>query len=126
MTKWNYLTIFNHMVKYYTHDLDVTFMALSDSTRRAIITLLAESDQTVSELAEPFHISLPAISKHLRILEKAGLLERMKEGRINRCRLKAAPMKEAVEWISKYRKFWEKQFDSLEKYLTDAKHKEVK
>lgn len=112
------------MVKYYTHDLDVTFMALADSTRRAILLRLSESDCTVSELAAPFNISLPAVSKHLRVLENAGLLERKREGRIQRCCLKARPLKDALEWINKYRVFWERQFDSLEKYLSDQKTKE--
>ncbi|MFQ5751155.1 MAG: ArsR/SmtB family transcription factor [bacterium] len=98
-------------------------MALADSTRRDILLRLCESDCTVSELAAPFNISLPAVSKHVRILEKAGLLERKREGRIQRCRLKARPMKDASEWIDKYRVFWEKQFDSLEKYLQETKHK---
>ena len=118
------MSILNRMVKYYTHDLDVTFMALADSTRRTILTRLAETDCTVSELAEPFSISLPAVSKHLKILENAGLLQRSKEGSIRRCRLKAGPMKDASAWIDKYRSFWEKQFDSLEKFLEDTKRKE--
>ncbi|MFQ5636577.1 MAG: ArsR/SmtB family transcription factor [bacterium] len=90
-------------------------MALADSTRRAILTTLSEGDSTVSELAKPFNMSLPAISKHLGILENARLIIRQKEGRVNRCRLLAEPLKEAVDWLTTYKKFWEGQFDSLEK-----------
>ncbi len=109
------------MVKYYTHNLDITFMALADATRRAMLSRLAESDCIVTELAEPFNISLPAISKHLRILENAGLVARIKEGRVQRCQLVAQPMKEAAEWIAHYRQFWEQQFDALDKYLQNSK-----
>jgi len=97
--------------------LDATFAALSDPTRRAILARLARGDATVTELAEPFPFSLPAVSKHLRVLEKAGLLEREIDGRVHRCRLAPAPMKGAAQWIEHYRVFWEKQFDALEKYL---------
>ena len=112
------------MVKYYTDTLDVTFMALADPTRRAILMRLAENEHTVSELAEPFEISLPAVSKHLRILENAGLILREKQGRVHKFQLDAGPMKEASSWIEKYRIFWENQFDSLEKYLEKTKNKE--
>ena len=118
------MTIFNRMVKYYTDSLDTIFMALADSTRRAILTRLSEGDSTVTELAAPFDISLPAISKHLGILENAGLITREKEGRINRCRLLAEPMQEAAAWIDNYRTFWEQQFNALEKYLNESKGKE--
>ena len=74
----------------------------------------------VTELAEPFHVSLPAISKHLRVLESAGLLEREIDGRVHRCRLAAEPMKDAAAWIAQYRAFWETQFDALEKYLEET------
>ena len=112
------------MVKYYTDTLDVTFMALADPTRRAILTRLTENEHTVSELAEPFDISLPAVSKHLRILENAGLILREKQGRVHNFQLDAGPMQDAASWIEKYRIFWEKQFDSLEKYLQKTKNKE--
>jgi len=105
------------MVKYYTTDLDIIFMALADATRRDILTRLAESDCTVSELAEPFDMSLPAISKHIRILENAGMIERAREGRIHRLRLVARPMKDAAEWMARYRTFWEDRFDALDKHL---------
>ncbi|MCG8603896.1 metalloregulator ArsR/SmtB family transcription factor [bacterium] len=114
------------MVKYYTHSLDTIFMALADATRRAILTRLAHGETTISELAQPFNISLPAISKHIRILENAGLLVRRKDGRKFRCRLAMEPMKEAADWIETYREFWEAQFDSLDKYLTQSKRKETK
>ena len=112
------------MVKYYTDTLDVTFMALADPTRRAILTRLTEDEHTVSELAEPFDISLPAVSKHLRVLENAGLILREKQGRVHKFQLDAGPMKDAASWIEKYKIFWEKQFDSLEKYLQEPKNKE--
>ncbi|MFQ5651481.1 MAG: ArsR/SmtB family transcription factor [bacterium] len=114
------------MVKYYTGTLDLTFMALADPTRRAILMRLTEGECTVSELAQPFDMSLPAVSKHLKILENAGLLSRRKEGRIYRCRLKAVPLKEAAEWISRYREFWQKQFDALDRFLNQSAKEEKK
>lgn len=98
-------------------DLDLTFGALSDSTRRAILARLTRGDATVGELAEPFDISRPAISKHLGVLERAGLVERTREGRITRCTLDAAPMREAAEWVERYRGFWEGQLDALARYF---------
>lgn len=97
--------------------LDATFSALADPTRRAIVARLAEGEATVGELAAPFDVSLPAISKHLRVLESAGILARTREGRVHRCRLVAAPMRDAAEWIERYRRYWEEQLDSLERYL---------
>jgi len=105
------------MVYYPTAPLDATFAALSDPTRRAILARLALGEATVTELAEPFPFSLPAVSKHLRVLESAGLLKREIDGRIHRCRLAPAPMKKAAQWIEHYRGFWEKQFDALARYL---------
>lgn len=105
------------MVKYLPETLDFTFAALADPTRRAILERLSFGDSSVSELAEPFDVSLPAISKQLRVLERAGLLTQEKDGRVRRCRLEAQPMKEAVEWIAQYRKFWEDKLDSLASYL---------
>lgn len=101
--------------------LDLTFRALSDSTRRAIIARLAEGDALVTELAEPFEMSLPAVSKHLGILENAGLISRQKDGRIRRCRLDAGPLERASEWIAFYRQFWESHLDSLDRYLKQQK-----
>jgi DNA-binding transcriptional ArsR family regulator len=97
--------------------LDATFAALSDPTRRAILARLAQGESTVSELAAPFDVSLPAVSKHLRVLESAGLLRREIDGRIHRCRLAPEPMKDAARWIDHYRVFWENQFDALAKFL---------
>jgi DNA-binding transcriptional ArsR family regulator len=105
------------MVKRSPQPLDSTFGALSDSTRRAILERLAEGDASVGELAEPFDVSLPAISKHLRVLEGAGLLTQEKQGRVRRCRLVAEPMHDAIEWIGRYGQFWEGRFDALDQYL---------
>ena len=99
--------------------LDRTFSALSDPTRRAILSRLAGGESSVGELAAPFNMSLPAVSKHLRVLENAGLLRRKKDGRVRRCRLNPEAMKEASDWIAFYRRFWEAQFDSLENYLNN-------
>ena len=116
------------MVKYQEATLDATFSALADPTRRAILASLSQKSLTVLELAEPFDISLPAVSKHLRVLERAGLLKQEKEGRIRRCKLQAQPMKEAAQWIDKYKRFWEGQLDSLavflEKTQKDGKEKD--
>jgi DNA-binding transcriptional ArsR family regulator len=101
--------------------LDATFGALADPTRRAILARLAQGEATVSELAEPFAVSLPAVSKHLRVLESAGLLKREIDGRVHHCRLAAEPMKRAAGWIARYRIFWENQFDALAKYLESTK-----
>jgi DNA-binding transcriptional ArsR family regulator len=108
------------MVNYSSGVLDATFGALADPTRRAILARLARGEAMVTELAEPFDVSLPAISKHLRVLESAGLLEREIDGRVHRCRLAAEPMKDAAAWIAQYRAFWETQFDALAKYLEET------
>ncbi len=105
------------MVKYLSAPLDATFSALADPTRRAILARLARGEASVTVLAEPFDVSLPAVSKHLRVLERAGLLTRKKDGRVRWCRLAAEPMQEAAEWIASYRRFWEAQFDALAEYL---------
>ena len=97
--------------------LDRTFAALSDSTRRAILARLAEGETTVGELARPFRMSRPAISKHLRVLERAGLVQRQREGRVSRCELDAEPMQDAAQWIERYREFWGDRLDSLARYL---------
>jgi len=106
--------------------LDATFGALADPTRRAILARLARGEAMVTELAAPFAMSLPAISKHLRVLESAGLLQREIDGRVHRCRLAADPMKDAAGWIEQYRAFWDTQFDALEKYLEATTGKEKK
>ena len=118
------MLIFNHMVKYQTETLDSTFAALADPTRRAILERLSTGDRSVTALAEPFDVSLPAISKQLRVLERAGLLMQEKDGRVRRCRLEAQPMKQAVDWIAKYRRFWEDKLESLASYLEDLEPEE--
>ena len=112
------------MVKYLEDTLDTTFMALSDKTRRAILARLAQGHASVGELAEPFEMSLPAISKHLGVLEAAGLLERERVGRVRRCHLTGPPLGLAADWISTYRRFWEDQFDLLAHYLEDQQKDE--
>jgi DNA-binding transcriptional ArsR family regulator len=105
--------------------LDATFGALADPTRRAILARLAESpDVSVSELARPFAISLPAVSRHLRVLEGAGLLARTREGRVHHCRLEARAMRPAADWIAHYTAFWEKRLEALGRYLEQTQRKE--
>jgi DNA-binding transcriptional ArsR family regulator len=108
------------MVNYPAKSLDAIFSALSDSTRRAILARLSEGDLTVGELAEPFDMSLPAVSKHLRVLERAGLLIQEKDGRIRRCHLNAEPLQGAAQWIAHYRQFWEEQFAQLAAFLEET------
>jgi DNA-binding transcriptional ArsR family regulator len=104
------------MVKH-SSSLDHTFAALADPTRRAMLARLAEGETSVTELARPFEISLPAVSKHLRVLERAGLVARRKQGRVHRCRLVAGPMQDAAAWMGHYRSFWEERFEALDRYL---------
>src|SRR5271166_4667123 len=103
------------------NSLDATFAALSDPTRRAILTRLAQSEATVGELAEPFMISLPAISRHLRLLEDAQLIERERDGKHRRCRLKAENLAGAADWIDFHRRFWSSSLDRLETHLKHDK-----
>ncbi len=117
-------TIFNQMVKYSSDSLSTTFAALADPTRRAILVRLAGGAATVGEIARPFEISLPAVSKHLAVLAGAGLITRSKEGRVRRCGVRAEPLHGAYDWISTYRRFWEDRLDSLEAYLRDATDQE--
>jgi DNA-binding transcriptional ArsR family regulator len=115
------------MVNYSGAALDSTFAALSDATRRGILARLAQRGETsVSDLAAPYKMSLPAVSKHLRVLQNAGLVSRQKDGRVHRCRLRAEPMKGAAAWIEHYRQFWEAQLDSLARYLEDSANEEVR
>ena len=114
------------MVNYNDSKLDAVFGALSDKTRRAILARLADGDALVNQLAEPFKMSLPAISKHLGVLERAGLIKRHKDGRIRRCELQTGPLESASEWIAYYKKFWTAQLDSLEKYLDNSSTKNKK
>jgi len=104
----------------YDRRLDATFGALADPTRRAILAALMRGQSSVTELARPYRMSLPAVMKHLRVLQRAGLVRQKKIGRSRRCRLAARPLKNAEAWISQYRVFWEKQFDSLDRYLMHA------
>ena len=106
--------------------LDTTFAALADPTRRAILARLASGEASVTELAEPFAMSLPAISKHLKVLERAGLIARGREAQWRPCRLEAGPLKQAADWLEHYRRFWEQSFDRLEDYLRELKKKEKK
>jgi DNA-binding transcriptional ArsR family regulator len=105
------------MVNYSADTLNRTFSAVADPTRRAILARLARGEATVKELAAPFKISLPAISRHLRILEQAGLMSRRKMGRNHFCRLDALPLNDAASWLAAYRGFWEAQLQSLDDYL---------
>ncbi|WP_209003587.1 metalloregulator ArsR/SmtB family transcription factor [Labrenzia sp. CE80] len=97
--------------------LDNTFAALSDSTRRAIISRLSQGEATLSDLADPFDMSLTAVSKHLKVLSDAGLVDIEKRGRSRHCRLQGEPIKEAVDWLDKYEAFWVDRFDSLARHL---------
>src|SRR5512144_2982970 len=99
--------------------LSVTFAALADPTRRAILARLVSGEASVTELADPFDMSLPAISKHLKVLERAGLIARGREAQWRPCRLRAAPLKDAAEWLEHYRRFWGQSFDRLEDYLQE-------
>ena len=102
-----------------SEQLDATFIALADPTRRAILARLMEGDASVNELAAPFAISQPAISKHLKILERAGLVSRSASGTRRPVKIEAAPMKQAVDWLEKYRKFWEASFGRLDALLQE-------
>ena len=105
------------MVKYQSSTLNRTFAALADPTRRRILAHLAHGTRCVTDLARPHAMSLPAVSKHLRVLEKAGLIRRRRYGRIHQLKLDAKPMKQAAQWVEEYRKFWEGSLDRLADYL---------
>jgi DNA-binding transcriptional ArsR family regulator len=106
--------------------MSATFAALADPTRRAILERLAAGDASVTEIAEPFEMSLPAVSKHLKVLERAGLIARSREAQWRPCRLEAAPLRDADEWIERYRSFWEQSFDRLDQYLRELQQNEKK
>jgi|SRR5580704_3729983 DNA-binding transcriptional ArsR family regulator len=112
------------MVMQQTQQLDATFAALADPTRRAILARLAKGDASVNELAEPFDMSQPAISKHLRVLERAGLISRSRDAQRRPCRLEAKPLERASEWLEGYRQIWEANFDRLDQLLERMKAKE--
>jgi len=125
-----YLTIIlsNFMVKYVqmSSDLSVTFGALADPTRRAILARLATGEATVSELAAPFAMSGPAVSRHLKVLERAGLISRGRQAQWRPCQLKAEPLQAVADWLDTYRHFWEESFDRLDDYLRELQTKEKK
>lgn len=102
-----------------TDQLDKTFAALADPTRRAILSRLASGQASVTELAEPFQMSLPAVSKHLKVMERAGLIVRGREAQWRPCRLDAEPLKQVADFIERYRRFWEDSFDRLDDYLRE-------
>jgi DNA-binding transcriptional ArsR family regulator len=104
--------------------LSTTFAALADPTRRAILARLTLGEATVTELAEPFKMSLPAISKHLQVLERAGLIDRSRDAQWRPCRLQADPLKEVVQWLEQYRSFWDQSLDRLGDYLAELQEKE--
>ena len=106
--------------------LSATFAALADPTRRAILARLAVGNASVTALAEPFEMSMPAISKHLKVLERAGLIARGREAQWRPCRLEAGPLKDIAEWVEHYRHFWEQSFDRLDDYLKELQRKEKK
>lgn len=104
--------------------LSLTFSALADPTRRAILARLSSGEATASELAEPFHISAPAITKHLKVLERAGLISRSRQAQFRPCKLEARALQEASNFLEQYRQFWEQSFDKLEDYLQELQAKE--
>jgi DNA-binding transcriptional ArsR family regulator len=106
--------------------LSATFSALADPTRRAILARLSKGEATVTELAEPFDMSMPAISKHLKVLERAGLIERGREAQWRPCRLQAEPLREVDDWVERYRSHWEQSFDRLAEYLGELRNAEEK
>jgi DNA-binding transcriptional ArsR family regulator len=105
-------------------DLSTTFSALADPTRRAILARLAGGESSVLEIAKPFDMSLPAVSKHLKVLERAGLIERGREAQWRPCRLQANPHQSVADWVEVYRRHWEESFDKLERYLKELQRKD--
>jgi DNA-binding transcriptional ArsR family regulator len=106
--------------------LSATFAALADPTRRAILARLTSGEASVTDLAQPFEMSMPAISKHLKVLERAGLIARGREAQWRPCRIEAGRLKEVAEWVEHYRRFWEQSFDRLDEYLHELKGQELK
>ena len=106
--------------------LSTTFAALADPTRRAILARLASGERSVTELAEPFEMSMPAVSKHLRVLERAGLIARGRDAQWRPCRIEAGPLKHVADWTERYRHIWEGRFQRLDHYLQELKEKEKK
>ena len=120
------ILLFNQMVKYSSRTLDRTFAALADPTRRRILAHLARGDERVTHLAKPHAMSLPAVSKHLRVLENAGLLRRRRYGRVHEMRLDAKPLRQAAQWVEEYRRFWQGSLDRLAQYLEKENRPSVK
>ena len=118
MTNIRSRIILNQMV-YYSEQLDQTFSAISDPTRRSILSQLAQGEASIMELAAPHAMSLPAVSKHIRVLERSGLLTRTKKGRETICALNAQPLKDAWKWLRFYRRFWDSKLDALGKFLEE-------
>jgi len=118
--------IFNHMVKYSSMTLDRTFGALADPTRRQLLAQLTNGEECVTDLARPHAISMAAVSKHLIILEKVGLVKRRRDGRVHSLALEAGPIQEARAWLDRYRKFWEGNLNQFEKYLDNLEKEERK
>src|SRR5271170_6387692 len=115
------------MVQSVTPDpLSATFAALADPTRRAILARLTSGEVSVTELAEPFEMSMPAVSKHLKVLERAGLIARGRDAQWRPCRLEASPLRDVADWVEHYRRFWEQSFDRLDDYLQELQAKEKK
>ncbi len=106
--------------------LSTTFAALADPTRRAILARLTSGEASVKDLAKPFDMSMPAISKHLKVLERAGLIARSREAQWRPCRLEPGPLKEVADWAEHYRRFWEESFERLDEYLIELQKKEKK
>jgi DNA-binding transcriptional ArsR family regulator len=106
--------------------LSATFSALADPTRRAILARLISGERSVTDLAEPFDMSMPAVSKHLRVLERAGLIAQRRDAQWRHCRVEAGPLKEVADWTERYRHIWEQRFDQLDRYLQQMKAKEKK
>jgi len=109
-----------------TDQLSIIFAALADPTRRAILARLVSGEVSVTELAQPFEMSMPAITKHLKVLERAGLIARGRDAQWRPCRLEAGPLKDVADWVEHYRSFWEQSFDRLDAYLLELKQKEKK
>jgi DNA-binding transcriptional ArsR family regulator len=112
------------MTRSIDHKLDLTFAALANSTRRAILARLAKGEATVNELAAPFHMSLPAISKHIKVLERAGLITQGQKAQYRPCTIEAAPLQEISSWTEQYRHIWEARFDQLDSYIDQLNTKE--
>jgi DNA-binding transcriptional ArsR family regulator len=107
-----------------TDELSATFAALADPTRRAILARLADGEATVNELAEPFHLKLPTVSKHLKVLQRAGLIKQSRKAQWRPCRLEPAPLKDVADWVERYRRMWDARLNQLDAYLAELQEKE--